>query len=392
MKENEPIVRLNILDLLILITKWRKLFILNFLLAAAISVVSALLLPKWYKATTIILPPGGGTSGIPSFLPSELKGVAMSFGLDVPSEEIYQTILLSRTLKERIIEKFDIRKAYNIDDEVFDEDVIEAFNSHLFITTLVDRSISIAVEDRVPERSAELANGCVEELDKIYSEITSETASKNRKFIETRLNQVRDSLAVLQDSVMVFQQTTGAISIPDQIGLLINSAADIKAQIVSNEIQIAVLRSSLSRDHPAVSQKLIQNRELNKKIDEILTGSEDGLTLGLMQLPELTRKYADLIRDVRIQRNLMEYIYPQYENARIQEDRETANVQTLDVARVPNRKSRPPRKLIVLISTAVSIIITLAFVLFIEYWRVLPERNEGDWMKIQRIIGFLRKN
>ncbi|MDP8237464.1 MAG: GNVR domain-containing protein [Candidatus Hatepunaea meridiana] len=391
MKENEPVIRLNVLDLLLLITRWYKLFIVNFILVSTIAVVVALILPKWYFATIVILPPGGGTGGLPSFLPSELKGVAMSFGLDLPSEDIYQSILSSRTLKERIIERFNLREVYEMDEDVFPEDVIDAFNIHLIIETLDDQSISITVEDQNPELSAMLANGCVDELDKIYSEITSTTASKNRKFIERRLHEVVNTITALQDSIMLFQQDSRAVSIPDQITVMLKAAAELKAEQLSNEIKLEVMHSSLGSNHPAVSQLVIENRKLEEKYNSLISGSEGGVFIGLNELPGLGRRYSVLLRQLKIQSKLLEYIYPQYENASIQEQRETANVQILDYARVPNKKYKPQRKKIVLISAFMSLLITLIFVLLMEYWRKLPQHNSTDWEKIQSIINVFRK-
>ncbi|NQT33737.1 hypothetical protein HQ587_01000 [bacterium] len=391
MKENEPVIRLNVLDLLLLITKWRKLFIINFLLVAIAAVVIAFLLPKWYSATTVLLSPGGGMGGLPSFLPSELKGVAMSFGMEMASEEIYQTILGSRTLKEHIIERFGLRKVYKMTEKAFPEDVIDAFNEHLFVETLDDGSIAVTVEDRNPELAAEMANACVEELDRIYSKITRETASSNKKFIGRRLEQVNASLTTLQDSIMRFQQDTRAISIPEQVQVMISTAADLKAEMLANEIKLEVMRSSLGVEHPAVTQLVVANRELTRNYNRVFSGSEGGLFLGFSQLPEITREYAELMREMKIQSTLLEYIYPQYENARIQEQRETANVQVLDPARVPNKKSRPPRKMIVIISTFMSVFVTLVVVLLFEYWNTLPARNQEDWKKIRKITGFFRR-
>ncbi len=389
MKDSEPVTRLNILDLLVLISKWFKLFVVNFIIVVAVAVAVALLLPKWYSATAVILPPTGGGGGLPSFLPSELKGVAMNFGLELPTEEIYQTILGSRTLKERIVERFKLREVYRMSEDVFPEDVLDAFSSHYFVETLEDQSIAVSVEDRDPELAAAITNACVEELDRVYSSITRETARKNRIFIGNRLQQVEDSLMALADSIKRFQKSSRAISIPNQVEAMIQTAADIKAEILSNDIQLEIMRTSLGENHPSVSQLRITNRELKDKYDRLLSGEEGGFSLSLDDLPELNRQYAQLIREVKIQNALQEYIYPQYESARIQEERETANVQVLDYARVPNKKSRPPRKMIVLIAAFMSVIVTLIAVLLLEYWRTLPQRNRADWEKMQNILRFL---
>ena len=391
MKETEPAIRLNIIDLLVLVSKWYKLFAVNFVVVVAAAVVMALLLPKWYSATAVILPPSGGMGGLPSFLTSDLKGVAMNFGLEIPSDEIYQSILGSRTLKERIVERFDLRSSYMMNDSVFIEDVLGTFGAHYFVSTQDDGTIAVTVEDRDPKRAAELTNACVEELDWIFSQISSETARKNREFIERRLIEVRDSLESLTDSIAIFQRDHHLISLPDQIQAMINVAGDMQAEILANDIKIAVMSTSLGAKHPAVAQLITSKRKLEDRYNRLLEGREGELSINILDLPELSQYYANLLRGVRICTTLLEGIYPQYESAKIQERRESANIQVIDYAKVPNRKSRPQRKLIVLISGAVSLLITLILVLFVEYWRSLPERNREDWEKLQKILGVFRR-
>jgi uncharacterized protein involved in exopolysaccharide biosynthesis len=390
MKDNESEVRLNVLDLLVLVAKWRKLFIVNFLLVAVVASIVSLLLPKWYSATAVILPPKS-SGGIPSFLTSDLVNVAMDFGLDTPGKDIYQTILGSRTIRERLIKRFNIREKWEISEEALTEDVIEALNGHMSVTELDNKSIAVTIIDKDPEFTAELANGCVEELDKYLRDITSEAASRNRIFIESRLNQIEDSLTILQDSLMHFKEITKAVSITDQIAAMLEVTSKIEAQILSNDIKLEVLHSSLGSEHPAVSQLMITNQLLQKKFDNIVSGDDNGLFFGLSQLPELSRDYANFLRSLGIQTKLFEYVFPQYENARIQEKRETANVQVLDNARVPERKFKPQRKKIVVISCLVSLIVTLIAVLLIEYFQSIKYKNKDDWGKIQEIVKTVRR-
>lgn len=391
MSENEPATRLNIFDLIALLAKWRKLFLVNFLLVTIIAAIISLLLPVWYQATTVILPPASGSSGVPSFLPSELVSVAMNFGLETPSEEIYQTILDSRTLKERMIDRFNLREKYEMREDAYMDDVIEVFFNRLNVETSENQSIAVTVLDQDPEFCATLANGCIEELDRLLRDISSENAARNSKFIGRRLKQVEDSLSALQDSIMRFQQSTKAISISDQMSAMIDVTAKLEAERLANEIQIEVMRSSFGSDHPAISQLLITNRELEQKQNQILGEGDERLFIGMRQMPEINRQYGYLIRRIRIQSTLLEYVYPQYENARIQEQRETANIQVLDYARVPDRKCKPQRKLIVLTSAVVSLIVTLVIVMFVEYWKSLPEQNRHDWEKVQGIINTIRR-
>ncbi len=389
MKEDIPVIKLNFYDFLLLVARWRKLFIVAFLSAAIISSIVAFLIPVVYKASVVILPPSSGAGGgIPSFLSKDLVSAAVSFGLELPTEEIYQTILNSKTLRMQLMERFNLRKVYKMEDEPL-EDVIKEIDSHIKVETRADQSIEIIYKDRDPKLAATLAEACVEELDKIYRNITSETARKNRIFIGKRLTEIVDSLAILQDSIINFQRQFHTISIPDQMQAMIKAAAELKAQQLAAQIKLEVMRSNFTDSHPAVKQLKAMVDELRSRSDALQEQGEGGIFIGLLDVPPLVRQYTDLMRLVRIQNSLLEYVYPQYENARIQEERESANVQVLDHATVPFYKYWPPRKLIVLITTISALILTLIVVILIEYWNRLPEKNTQDWQKILQVKKLL---
>lgn len=392
MEKQVRVVRLNFYDLILLIAKWYKLFIANIIIVVLVSVIIALTLPVYFSSSVVILPPSGGSSGIPSYLPSNLKGVAANFGLDLPTDEIYQTILRSTSLKENIIERFNLKEVYDVSDDVFPEDLIKAFGSHMEISTRDDNAIVITIEDKSPELSTEIARGCVEELDNLFRKLTSEKAHRNRVFIGRRLQQIQDSLASLQDSIAAFQTENHTVSISEQMLSTINTAADIKALQISTEVELEVLMNTFGRKHPQISQLTAKSKELAKRYSALIDGSEGDMFLDMSELPSLNRNYAELLRKAKIQNSLIEFIYPQFESARIKEMRESGNIQVIDIPRIPSRKSRPPRKLIVMVAAFGSFIATLVLVLLLEYWRMLPKNNQEDWDKVEQIKAIFRKH
>jgi len=391
MPSEEQVVRLNLYDFLLLVTRWWKLFLFNFIAAGLISSAVVMSLPVWYKATTVILPPGGGGSNLPSFLSQDLAGIASSFGLDVPTGEIYQTVLTSRTVAERLIERFHLRDTYKVLADTKPEDVLRIFAQRMIVTTREDQAIEISYEDLDPELAARVANGAVEELDNVYRAITSKSAHNNRVFIGKRLTEINDSMRILQDSLIAFQRENKLISITDQVQAMITAAAQLKAEQISNDIQLGIMRNSYGPKHPMVSQFEVKSREMGKTFNSLLEGKEGDLFMAMQDIPEAGRKYADLIRHIRIQSTVLEFVYPQYENARISEERETANVQILDHARVPRQKSKPPRTLIVLVTCGITVFATLGSILLLEYWRVLPEKNARDYEKLRQVMANFKR-
>ncbi len=391
MPEKEQVVQLNFYDLLILIARWRKLFIINFLVVTVLASALVFMLPVWYRATTVILPPAGSGGGLPSFLSKDLVGVAANFGLEMPTEDIYQTILESRTLKERIIERFHLREVYKLKEDGKPEDLLKSFEAHYTIHTREDLAIEVSFDDQDTKRASDISNACVAELDNYYREITGKSARTNRIFIGKRLQQINDTLSILQDSIAKFQLAHKAISVSDQTSAMITAAANLKAEQIASEIQMELLKSTMGERHPEVMQLKQSSKELEKRYRGILDGSEGELFIALNQLPGISRQFADIVRQIKIQTALLEFVYPQFESARIQEARETANVQILDSARIPFKKIKPPRKVIVIIAATASLLVTLILIMLIEYWHGLPMKNQKDWSKIQELWSLFRR-
>lgn len=205
-------------------------------------------------------------------------------------------------------------------------------------------------------------------------------------FIEKRLQSTLDTLTKLQEDFATLQQETGVFSVSDQLQLMVNTAGDIKAEQLAMDIQAEVLQNTFGQSHPMTAQYRNISSELGKKFDALIAGTENELIPGLDALPSISRKYTELHRQMRINAQLLEFIYPQYESARIQEQKQSANVQVLDEARVPNRKSKPPRRMIVMVSAIMSVIFTTAVIFIFEYWNKLPKSNPEEWQKIQQFF------
>src|SRR6202042_3372319 len=88
----------------------------------------------------------------------------------------------------------------------------------------------------------------------------------------------------------------------------------------------------------------------------------------LRSLPLLGVKYADYYRRAKIQETVYELLTQQYELAKVQEAKETPSVKVLDPANVPERKSYPPRLLIVLLGTFLVVAVSLVWVLGAKQW------------------------
>ncbi len=390
---------INFIDLIYTIIRWRKFIIINFLIVSVVAVIISLFLSKWYQAETIIMPPekeglpfGYGTAG-------EVAGMLLGGGggFELPmfatASDIYDTILKSKSVMVNIIDKYDLKTVYKSRTL---EDAILALTSHTQIEIGKEGSIFIRFEaEEDPTLAANVANQYVEELDKVNKRIKISKASLTREFVEQRLNETKTNLKNAEENLKLYKEKFNAISLPDQTKAAINSAAELLAQQMALKVQFGVMQKTMSESHFEMMQLKSKIAEIDKLIMKLKYGESpnqetpmtinDELFFPLANTPQLGLDLARLIRELKIQEILFELLTQQYEQARINEARDTSTIQVLDKAIPPSRKHRPKRAIIVIIAAMTSVFFSLFLIFTIEYLRHLKEHYPSEYAKIEII-------
>jgi capsule polysaccharide export protein KpsE/RkpR len=88
----------------------------------------------------------------------------------------------------------------------------------------------------------------------------------------------------------------------------------------------------------------------------------------LRQIPRLAVPYADLYRRVKIQETVFELLSQQYEMSRIEEAKDTPVVAVIDQPLVAEKKSFPPRLLVILLLTMLAVGATCFYIILCSMW------------------------
>jgi len=168
--------------------------------------------------------------------------------------------LISRTIKEKLIDQFNLAEVYKFKESYYIEDLLIAVEKRVKVEYDGENPLSVSVTDRSPERAAEMANFIVNELDKTYQEMNNRRAAFNRQFLGERVAETRVTLELYEDSLKTFQEKHQAISLPEQATAAIGVAADLVAQMMSLDVQIQVLKASVQPDHPELKTLMEQRR------------------------------------------------------------------------------------------------------------------------------------
>ncbi|MBN2200616.1 hypothetical protein JW777_01540 [bacterium] len=394
------------IDFLDILMRHKKLLLVNFLVVSILAAAFSLILPKVYRAQTTILPPAeeGDALGLSSLI-SKMPLSGFGINLGGVSEETYSilAVLKSRTLMESTARRFDLVKRYKAEDMEYTvkklrENVSVKVNDEGTVTIAVKCGTSMAPNKAKTEdaqrTSMEMANFLVAELDRLNKGLKTERARHFRGFIEKRYIQNREDLRNAEEALKRFQQSKGAFSLPDQVAAEIAATSKIRAEIMAKEMEAGMLEQFFSSGHPEALKTRAVLRELNRKYGEIIQGNggsggrtQNDLMLPMKDLPDLGIQYARLYREVMLQEKLMEFILPQYEQAKIQEARNTPTVQVLDEAVIPVKRIKPKRAFFVLQWAAISLFISVSVILIREY---LERLRKTDNRQYGKLIGLFR--
>jgi hypothetical protein len=106
-------------------------------------------------------------------------------------------------------------------------------------------------------------------------------------------------------------------------------------------------------------------------------------------LPLLGAKYSDYYRRAKIQETVFELLTEQFELAKVEEAKETPSVKVLDPATIPERKSFPPRLLIMFLGTALALSLAVFCVLGSNQWQ-RADPNDPRRMLASEVLATVR--
>ena len=108
-------------------------------------------------------------------------------------------------------------------------------------------------------------------------------------------------------------------------------------------------------------------------MDSVANG--ESLYPSIRELPLLGVTYADLYRQTKVQEAVFETLTQENELAKVQEAKETPSVKVLDPAEVPERRSYPPRMLITILGTCLSMLGGMTWIFMAASWREMGKQD-----------------
>jgi LPS O-antigen subunit length determinant protein (WzzB/FepE family) len=287
--------------------------------AFVISVIISFLITPLYLSSAIVFP---AASGNVSFSEQRnVKAAAMDFGEEEQAEQLVQ-ILQSARIKERIVKKYNLFEHYNIDPKESNRNykLTQEYNDHISFTRTRYGSIQIDVLDKDPKQAAKIANDIVDLIDIVKNEMINERTKPAFEINKRKLIQLKNEM---------------------------DSISNVMTDLSSKGVAPLKMRSNLI---PALvdSKNPEEKAEIQRKID-------------------VNIKYGPIYDalEIRIEEMIvkMEEFRVSYEQAESDANSNFTHKFIVEKAEVADRKEKPKRMIIVLVSVVSGFIFGVFFLL-----------------------------
>jgi capsule polysaccharide export protein KpsE/RkpR len=306
-------------------------------------------------------------------------------------------MMRSRTVEDRIIDRFNLKKVYQIAPQ-------QEVRARLELKTVISLEpktgiVVLSVTDSDPQRAAAMARAYVQELEVLMAQLNISSAHRERVFLQDRLQVVKVDMETAEKELSEFASKNGAMDITEQGRVMIESAAKIQGELIVAESQVAEVREIYTESNPRVRSLEARVFELVNQKKQLL-GTYSGKSFAdgaafissfptLRQLPILAVPYESKFRKLKMEEAVYETLRAEFDSAKVQEARENPYVEVLDSPEVPERKSFPPRLLIVAAGTGSAVILSGVWILGVARWRETDPRHPG-MVLAREIFGTVR--
>ncbi len=359
-------------ELLRILLKNRKFIIIFVAVVSVAAVVYSLLTPQIWESSASFYVVGDQSAGLP-FDIKGLSGITASLlGGDNAQNAVNSvSAMSSRCFSEDVIRHFDLIRYYKITEKdslmAMDRALKKLRKKTMKIGYSTSTSlVSVSAQTKDKKLSRDLVDYYLAKLD-VYNREQKLTKGKmNREFLEDRVRDTRADLDSLLLAVKDFQTKHNAIDIETQTASLIGSYADVIASKMQTDIELDLARRNYAADSPIVAELKARSDALGKQIRELEAGGgaiKPRYLIDIASLPDLGTQFAQLKLNLTIQEKVFEFLYPQYEAARLEELRDMPSLDILDSPREAGMRVRPKRALLCIIAFGLAFIVAVLITL-----------------------------
>lgn len=308
--------------------KRKAIFLISLMVAIASTIVSLLIKPL-FLSTAIVFP--AATSSVSFSDQRNAKSAAMDFGEEEQSEQLVQ-ILQSSRIRDKIVSEFKLLKHYDISENDVNKHfkLSQAYDGHFAFTRTRYGSIRIDVLDEDPKLAAAMANKIVDLIDTVKNDMIAE---RTIPAFEVNLRK-KQQMEHERDSILT----------------RLDSLANLG--VIALEVRSNLFQAYVDSKNPADREELKRKIEVNMKFGAMYDGLE------YMRNEKIVK-----LEDFRIS----------YEQAESDANAKFNHKFVVEKAVVADKKEKPKRLIIVLVSTMAGFLFSIFGLLLYDRYKAFAK-------------------
>jgi len=344
----------------------RGLLIGLHLAVAVLAVGVAFILPRSYTASVTLVPaPQDGLTLDLTGSGALLAAAPFGLGAGPTPQDHLCMVLRSRAVADTLLDRFALRERWRLR---LRDDARQQLGELTHLTTPREGQVVVDVEASEPALARDLADAYARAAAAEGIRLKSSLASQRRLYLERRMADLEHELAAASTMLRQFEESHGAVSLPDQARETVESFGVLRARKVLLETELAAASRYFTDESPEVHSLRDRIAELDRQVGQL------DRTGGVMQprgkdLPALRQRYIELTREQTSLIAVAELLRRAREQARVEEANPVPTFSVLDAAEIPERHSSPQRRLTVLVALALCACASLGWL-----WWSDPER------------------
>lgn len=262
----------------------KTLIAVGFLAAVAASGV-ALMLDEYYESTVVMFATSQHSLG-EQFFEETKKNDLLAYGETEDAERLLQ-ILNSHRIRNRIIEKYDLYTHYNIDpsEPGAKADMALTYGSNVSANLTRFGSIRVQVLDTDPELARDMANDMAFLVDSVANSMRNERANEAYKLALGALAQTSEQIAQAEDSLAtlhslgIYDFETQVEGLTAQYGMAVASGRTSAANTLKRDLErLGTLANGYNNLSAYLEAAYEQQSLLKKRVELMRVDAETQLS------------------------------------------------------------------------------------------------------------------
>lgn len=348
----------NLIGVLRTLFRYLRFIVIVCVLVGLGSIIISLLLPVYYKSSTIFL------SASPELLTERgLFGTTtrdpQPFGDNNDNDRLL-TIAESDELKAYLIDRFDLYEHYDIDSTGAKAAyyIREQLQGLYEVQKTKRDAIQLSIEDQEPEMAAAMANAARDKIDDINLQLAKAMQLNQIETFRQNIIEKNKSVLTLSDSLQAVRSRYGIYNTESQSETLSDLISTRQSRLISYQARLESSASARARDTLRTAIIGLE-KELTNLNEQLAQFNE-----GMPRIMALEEEYDQAVKQLTYDKERLKKLDAAY-------SADVSSVILVEKADVPLIKSRPIRSLLVIGSVLAAFLFSVLSVLLYDNYKEL---------------------